>query len=324
MKGRECVLVPRAYDDGSLVGLQFNLNLYQRDGFLGSRSANGTSGLSVQLSHVAGNDHNVRFLAEGMWNEGLTPEAFYQDYANALFGVAAADPVMEAFRVLERNEAVLGGRGLKNMPYSLNPPEISAIREARSHPTPFFSSPWSAARVEALTERTERFAQAIRSLDAALAWFDKARDPCLTGGRADLEYLIGKTRAYRTHLRTLCILRDAYALHVQAFAVLETQGPAACREGLREALAASSRAEDNAADSARAFAACITHPTDLAVLWMMNHMLIACRVLRQFTSNILSFYEGREYWSTVDWGLLYDTSPFPTFQMEGQHTLVLG
>ena len=52
---------------------------------------NGTSGLAVQLSHIAGNDHNVRFLAEGMWNEALTPEAFYRDYAATLFGAKAVE-----------------------------------------------------------------------------------------------------------------------------------------------------------------------------------------------------------------------------------------
>jgi len=324
MKGRECVLVPRAYDDGSVAGLQFNLNLYQRDGFLASRKKNGTSGLCIQTSHISGNDHNVRFLAEGMWNEDFTPEAFYRDYTEAIFGSKAVEPTIKAFQVLETNEAALGGRGLHNMGYSLNPPEIKMIRAAKNYSTPFFSAPWDDGAVQALTDRTERFTQAIGRLDEALGWFEAARESCRTSGLKELEYLISKTRAYRCHLRTLCILRDAYAQYVEAFAQLETKGVAVCREGLQKALRETIRAEGNAIEAASNFTQCIAHPTDLAVVWMMNHTIIACRVFRQFTDNVLAYYEGREYWNKVDWELLYDTSPFPTYQIEGRNQLVLG
>ncbi len=324
MAGRECVLVPRAYDDGSLAGLQFDLGLYQRDGFLGSRAAHGTSGLCVQLSHVAGNDHNVRFLAEGMWNEGLAPEAFYRDYASAVFGPEAATPLVEAFAILEKNEAALGGRGLKNLPYSLNPPELATIRQARAHRTPFWSSPWSAGTVAELEARAARFAGAMAALEAALGWMEKARESCRAAGRGDLEYLVGKTRAYHAHLQTLRMLADVYGLHRRAFDALDASGPAACRDGLRTAWAAACRTEENAAAAARGFAESVLHPTDLAVIWMMNHVLVACRVARQFIRNVLAFYEGREYWERVDWALLYGESPFPTHQVEGSNTLVLG
>jgi len=324
MTGRECVIVPRAYDDGSLAGLQFNLNLYQRDGFLASRRKNGTSGLCTQVTHVAGNDHNVRFLAAGMWNEDLTPDAFYRDYAERRFGGSAVEPMMQAFRALEANEAALGGRGLKNMPYSLNPPEIGMIRAARHHPTPFFSAPWDAAAIQGLTDRAEKFTRAVASLDTALNWFETAWESCRPQGRPELAYLSGKTRGYRRHLLTLCLLRDFYAGYVKAFDAFAENKLQTCREGLREACAQASRAEESAKESAREFAQCIAHPTDLAVLWMMNHVIIATRVIRQFTRNVLAYHEGREYWNRVDWDLLYDRSPFPPYQVEGWNTLVLG
>lgn len=324
MKGRECVIVPRACDDGSLAGLQFDLNLYQRDGFLASRRKNGTSGLAVQTTHVTGNEHNVRFLAEGMWNEELTPDAFYRDYAERLFGAAAVEPMMQAFRILEANEAALGGRGLANMPYNLNPREISMIREVRNHPTPFFSAPWNAANVQTLADRADRFAQAIASLDAALIRFETAGKTCRPQGRPELDYLSGKTRGYRRHLLTLCLLKDFYARYVQAFGEFDANRLQACREGLQEACSQAALAEESAMQSAREFAGCIAHPTDLAVLWMMNHVIVATRVIRQFTQNVVAYHEGREYWNKVDWELLYDTSPFPVYQVQGQNTLVLG
>lgn len=324
MKGRECIPVARAYDDGSLAGMQFNLNLYQRDGFLASRKKNGTAGLCIQVTHVAGNDHNVRFLAEGVWKENLSPESFYRDYATAVFGSDSAESAMEAFDILEENEVALGGRGLKNMPYSLNPPEVSMVRAARNHPTPFFSSPWGEASVRLLEERAEKFMQSIGRLDKALAWFDIAMKTCRAEGKKELGYLIGKTRAYRCHLLTLCILKDAYALYVKAFAGNDGKKYAVQREILHKALLEIVKAEDNAMESAREFADSVNHPTDLAAVWMMNHVIIACQVFRQFTSNVLAYHEGREYWSKVDWDSLYDTSPFPTYQIEGQDTLVLG
>ncbi len=324
MEGRECVPVPRAYDDGSLAGLQFNLNLYQRDGFVQSRRENGTGGLCIQLTHVAGNDHNVRFLADGMWNEELTPDGFYRDYAETVFGDRAAEHVIRAFSILEKNEAFLGGRGLKNMPYSLNPPEIYMLRAARSHATPFFSAPWDDGAIKMLTAREEKFREAIAMLRESLEYLDSAGSHCKASGITELEYLKGKTKAYILHLETLCMFKDAYALYVKAFAGLETGRPASCREGLRRALLQAGRAEENAVKSAEEFARVVAHPTDLAAVWMMNHVIIACRVLRQFTHNVLCCFDGKEYWNKVDWDLLYDTSPFPTYQVEGRETLIFG
>jgi hypothetical protein len=81
MRGRECIIIPRAVDDGSLAGLQFNLNLYKKDGYCSSAKENGTSGLAIQTTHIRGNEHNIKFLADGMWNDELTPEQFYRKYA---------------------------------------------------------------------------------------------------------------------------------------------------------------------------------------------------------------------------------------------------
>lgn len=324
MKGRECVLVPRAYDDGSCAGLQCNLNLYQRDGFLASRRQNGTSGLAVQLSHITGNDHNVRFLAEGMWNENLTPEAFYNDYTKTLFGVEAAKSICEAFRILEDNEVFLGGRGLKNMPYSVNPTEIYIIKFAKNHSTPFFSSPWSHSLLEsAVAARTIKFKQAISNLQSARYAFEKGRKYCRPDAQDYLMNLIGKTEAYGIHLGTLCMIPDVFSMTAQAFEELKADGPVSCRNRLDEACLLATRTEENATKAARYFADCAVHPTDLATLWMMNHILIGTRVLRQYLNNVLAYYKGQEYWNDVDWHLFYDTSPFPTFTKEDGDTMVL-
>ncbi len=107
------MIIPRAVDDGSLAGLQFPLWQYHQDHFLTSPAENDTQGLIIQTTHIRGNEHSMRFLAEGMWNPSLTPEHFYADYAKRLFGKEAAPIIEEAFEVLEGNDEYLGSRCLR-------------------------------------------------------------------------------------------------------------------------------------------------------------------------------------------------------------------
>ena len=74
MKDRDCAIIPRAVDDGSLAGMQFNLKLYDKDGFIRSGREHGTKGFIIQLTHIAGNEHNVDYLRRGLWNPDITVE----------------------------------------------------------------------------------------------------------------------------------------------------------------------------------------------------------------------------------------------------------
>ena len=62
----------------------------------------------------------------------------------------------------------------------------------------------------------------------------------------------------------------------------------------------------------------------MAVVWMMNQMIFAARVMRQYLSNVTAYFDGKEYWAKVDWHLLAGASPYPTYELEGVDTLVLG
>jgi len=324
MQGRQCALVPRAYDDGSLAGLQCNLSLYQRDGFLASRQENGTNGLVVQISHINGNDHNVRFLAEGMWNETLTPEDFYRDYAISMFGEQSAGPITEAFKILEDNEQFLGGRGLKNMPYTFTPPEVVLLRQFKNHTKPFMEPALTDDIVSShLDSRVEAFTQSRLELFKALERFDHAAKTCTSSGKDELDYLRNKTRAYAQHLETLILFRDVYAEYVASFAVIK-QGVPAFRDRFRLVIEAAGRIEQSAIAAAEGFTVCAVHPTDCGVVWMMNKTIHASRVLRQYLNNIMAYFEGREYWNPVEWEMLNGSSPYPTYHIEEIDTLVLG
>jgi len=308
MKGRQCVIVPRAVDDGSLAGLQFDLKLYQRDQFLQSNRMNGTSGFIIQLTHVRGNEHNVKYLADGLWNDRLTPDQFYEDYCQAIFGPAAA-LMVQAFGILEENEAFLGGRGGGNMPWNQTPLEIEALRSVPTFNLPYHQSPIAPKRFQ---DRAARFRKSVDYLQQAGTLFEQALDKATPSGQRELNYLIHRNRGYIHHLQTLIMITDVYASWHDALASRQL-GVDVVRDKLRKAVTTARQAEVEATRSAGRFAECIEHPTDLGVLWMINKSLvIGTRVLTQQLGNILAFYNGEEYWKKVDWELLFGTNPYPT------------
>jgi len=309
MTGRDCAIIPRAVDDGSLAGLQFDLNLYQRDGFLQSARKNGTRGFIIQLTHVRGNEHNTKFLADGLWNDQLMPDQFYDDYARTVFGPKAAGLMLQAFEILEANEAFMGGRGGGNMPWNMTPLEIEALRPVPTFNLPYQRSPIDFKKFE---KRAALFGKTIGNLQRAGKLFEEAADKATPSGKRELHYLICRNRGYLYHLRALVTMADVYARWHDALAT-RSAGVQATRAKLRDTVALARQAGEEAVESARNFAECVEHPTDLGVLWMINKsMVIGTRVLQQHLGNILAFYNGEEYWKPVDWQLLFGTTPYPT------------
>jgi len=308
MKGRQCAIVPRAVDDGSLVGLQFDLNLYQRDQFLQSNRKHGTSGFIIQLTHVRGNEHNVKYLAEGLWNDQLTPDQFYQDYCQAVFGPAAG-LMVQAFGILEENEVFLGGRGGGNMPWNMTPLEIEALRSIPTFNLPYHRSPIATKRFQ---DRAALFRKAVDNIRRAGELFEQAAAKAGESGQRELNYLIHRNRGYIHHLQTLIMITDVFVNWHDALAARKA-GVGVVRDKLRETVSLARQAEAESAKAASRFAECVEHPTDLGVLWMINKsMVVGTRVLKQHLGNIQAFYNGREYWQKVDWELLFGTNPYPT------------
>ncbi len=316
MKGRECAIIPRAVDDGSLAGLQFNLNLYEKDRFCKSTRENGTSGLIIQTTHVRGNEHNLKFLAEGLWNDELKPDEFYQDYAEALFGPTVASTVVEAYKILEKNEEFLGGRGQGNMPWNMVPLQISILRGFKGFSMPFYKAAIGRSQLDACREKSAKWRKSLEYLSSAQGLFEQALPQCKETGKDELQYLIDKTEAYALHLNTLILITKAYEQYVRAFDMLDN-GLDTFKPLLSNSFALAQRAEEEAIRSAERFADCVRHTTDLGVLWGINKsMVVGTRVLRQSLSNIVAFYDGREYWGKVDWDLLFGECPFPTYDLE--------
>jgi hypothetical protein len=311
MKGRDCAIVPRAVDDGSLLGLQFPLWQYSQDGFLASPKENGTRGLMIQTTHIRGNEHSTKYLAQGMWGGPQAPDAFYESYVELVFGKAAAPAVADAFRLLEENDEFLGGRGLGNMRWNMVPQQILIMTTFRDFDRPFHAAPFSKKFVDACEASNEKFRVAIETLARARDWLEAGRDAADPRGRAELDYILARTRGYRAHLRALVGFGELYASYYTMFEHLPGD-----LDGFRATLSrvtADARAlEERARQAADCFAECVEHTTDLAMLWMVSHkMVLGSRCLRRFLGNIRAFYEAREYWQPVDWDTLFGRPVFP-------------
>lgn len=315
MEGRECAIVPRAVDDGSMAGLQFPLWQYHQDGFLASPERNGTRGLMVQTTHIRGNEHSLKFLADGMWDPSLAPKSFYSTYARRLFGEPAERPLTEAFAILEHSDEFLGGRGQNNMPWNMVPYDVLVLSTFRDFDQPFHRVPFEEGFVRACQVRAEKFKPAISLLDQGLDLFAQARALATDAGRQELDYLIARTRGYRSHLQAHVQLADLFDHYLHVFEQVDdlAQVRAALTRLVREA----GEVEERTTESAGHFADCVEHVTDRAVLWMISHkMVLGTRCLRQFLENILAFYEGREYWHEVDWDILFGHCPFPAYELD--------
>jgi hypothetical protein len=316
MNGRECSIIPRAVDDGSLLGLQFPLWQYSKDGFVTSSRVNGTSGLMIQTTHIRGNEHSTKYLAEGMWGGSAAPDKFYRRYVERVFGAAAAPAITEAFALLEQNDEFLGGRGQSNMPWNMVPQQIWIMQTFKDFARPFHGVPFDKSFVDTCLERNAMFKPAISRLAQALGLLSAGLAAATETGRAGLSYVIARTKGYRTHLQALVGLGELYRRYYDLFSPLPGDLDA-LRASLGALVKSAGGIEEKTRESAVYFADCVEHTTDLALLWMVSHkMVLGSQCLRQFLANIQAFYDGREYWQPVDWDKLFGQCVFPPYTIE--------
>lgn len=305
MKGRECSIIPRITDDGSQAGMQFNLNLYHKDGYCRSTEENGTSGLMMQTLHIKGADHNIKYLACGLWNYDINPDEFYNGYIRKVFGLEAYPEIRRAYEILEQNEESMGGRGAANMPWNHVPPEIAVMRNLQKAANPYHECPLGSDYIENSLNRAEVYKKAITSLNKAADLFSSALGKCRGSSKDECRYMLIRTKAYETHLEALVEIIGLYLAYYSAF-------KGNILKNLTGILTAAQKANELALKSASLFSDCVSHTTDLAPLWMINSSMVkGTEVLCQFIKNILAFHEGNEYWTPVMWSQLFKECPYP-------------
>ena len=108
MGERERIIQPRVDDDFDMLAPQFSTYQYaNKDRLFTEGIKQGLTGLAGQLNRARGSEFNSSFLARATWEPDLTPEEFYQDSAQRIFGKEAAAAMYQAFMKLEQNQSML-------------------------------------------------------------------------------------------------------------------------------------------------------------------------------------------------------------------------
>jgi hypothetical protein len=135
--GRPMWAIGRLDDDGSMIGLQFNVELIRKDGFFAEGRKYGVGGQVFQFTRSRGSEHNCQYQAECSWDPELTPEAFYKRYLSRVFGAEAMPLVHSAYRHLEKNEELLGYDGRYILPSYGYGWELKILQLFRDELNPF-------------------------------------------------------------------------------------------------------------------------------------------------------------------------------------------
>jgi len=301
MGERERTVITRSDDDGSMLGMQFSVNMYYQDRTFEGALENGVTGHATQVNRARGMEQNERYMAEGGWQPHLTPDDFYRSYSRRIFGEAAAPEILKAFQILEQNEAYLGWTGRGNFPCCGLPREISIIRlyaeQGNPYDGPTFTN-W-AGFLDHARDEPVYYEHSVDMLHQALSHLEQAEKVAAPGSRAELNYLCNKTQAYALHLETLVTLDKAYLELDAAF-----QARAGNREEFMRRLDRSVEmfhaANRQAVAMATKFSEIIDDPSDLGVLYRINvYMIDGTDVLQKFMQNIDDFHHGRPYLNPV-------------------------
>jgi len=312
MGERERTLVPRMDDDNAMFAPQFNLNLYYKDRMLEGSLENGVAGFAGQLNRVRGAEQNYRYLADGCWNPHLTPDEFYAWYAARIFGAAARQEMVAAFRKLEENEEFLGWTGQGNFNCCGVLPEISAAHTFYQQANPFDGPENFGGFVKNSRERIGQFTRSRQMLAEALEHLDRAAALVAPRGRKELEFLRNKTESYRMLLDTLITARRAYLLFDEAFRTRSRDKDAEFRRKLDDSMALFTAARLKGRQTTEKFAEFVDHPSDMGVLYRANLFLVTgTELVEQTMRNLVNFHHGREYTKPVAWDKIY--YPFPKF-----------
>jgi hypothetical protein len=235
MGERKRYIIPRVDDDGSMFAMPFYLRQYETDGLFRNALDAGVHGFVAQLFRGRGTEAHVQFLARGAWEPDLDSKTFYRQYAEEVFGAAAADPMTDAFAHLEDSEESLGWRSLKSFHFSGGCQELDQLgAELLSADNPY-DGPCDAesllkrarsrylqvdSRVpegEYVEGKIDLYKESIGMLSESLAAMDRARFHVSSKGRPHLDYLRNRTQAYIAHLEMVAQAADGIAAYAEAF-----------------------------------------------------------------------------------------------------------
>ncbi len=317
MGERERTVIPRGDDDGAMLGMQFNADLYYRDRVLEGSLENGAAGFAIQMNRARGTEQNTKYFAVGAWRPELEPDEFYGDYVKRIFGDTAHETMLRAYRALAQNEGYLKWRGRRNFPICGDLPiEVAIIGRYAKQVNPY-DGPKFAEWPKALRDfenRVRWFGRSTELLEQALKYMEAAEPDVSAHGRSELAYLLNRTTAYILHLETLIQLGRAHLRLDEAFRMYARgSGRKEFALALDESVEMFERAHETSRKCATTWSEVVDDLSDLAVLHRINGFMVAgTELIVRFMRNIANFHHGRPYLEPVPFDLLF--SPWPVFE----------
>lgn len=307
-KRRTTLICPRLDDDQHMTELNFHVRQYINDGFFDGCARIGMTGMMIQTFRPRGQEHNMRFLSETLWESGLTEDGFYRRYCGRLFG-EASEKMRAAYKTLEdenerflvlldqdqdqRYAEPLWAQGIKafvQQPHLVNGPFAPANRKG-----------WAA-----FTEKAREFqtrAVGLDNYDRAALLLREALPLAPEGSKDEVRYLSNRVEVFRKWSACLVDCLPFAERYEEAFR-RKADGD---RKGFLESLASCRAQADALVTRQKAlteqFSEIMDSPNDLGLLFSLNRLgmaifgELACAV-----RQVDDFHNGRAFWRhRPDW-----------------------
>jgi len=317
MGQRERIIQPRVDDDFDMLGMQFSVRQYaEKDRIFVDGLKHGLSGFAGQVERVRGTEFNSSFLARAAWAPGLTPEQFYRDSAERMFGKAAAPEMFEALMKLEENQAYLdyyeyeGGYGVLGCCSAVR--EVNAAYQYARQQNPYAGpvvGPWKrfvASSTDILAHREG----AIRLLNEALAHLRAASGQVAPPGQSELRYLVNRTEVFRDCLAAMNTVRRALLGFDEAFRLRDKLGDEAFVAQLEAGLRLFQEGREQLTQATRKYSEIMDHVSDLAVLYHLNaRVVLGTDLAGRFLEDVVNYHRGKPYLQKVPFERLFEPRP---------------
>ena len=328
---RERVAITELDYDTAMFGLQFHVRLYDRERLLEGARENGATGVIPWLNRGPQETEWLsRYFAEGAWNPGLTPEAFYRGYAGKVFGESAREDMLQAFMTLEEKEFNTSGPNTggpnKDMPCCAPTNELRLAKRFAAQPNPYDGPTFRGWReyIRLAPSTIQAYSRDIHLLEKALRYMEAAAVRVAPRGRRQLEYLQNRTEAYVWHLKASIEVVEGYLELDRAFKIDPLKGRDEFLRRLDGSLARFQNAGVLARYAARKWTEFADHVSDLGGLYRINlFMVTGTDLIAQFVKNIVNFHHGKPYLNRVAWEKVFSPLPvsapgFRVFKHPGQ------
>jgi len=317
MGERERIIQPRVDDDFDMLGMQFSVRQYaEKDRIFTDGINNGLTGVAGQLERARGTEFNSSFLAQAAWEPGLTPEKFYRDSAERIFGKEAADDMFAAFMKLEENQSLLGyyeydgGYGVLLCCSGIR--EVNAAhqywRQKNPYAGPLMRS-WRKLMAGSADMIVRREASIVK-LNEALTHLKAARAKVAPQGSYELGYLINRTEVFRNALIGLNTFRRGMMIFDEAFRLRPALDEADFVARLQASLGPLRQGHEELKEATRKYSQIVDHVCDLAVLYHLNaRVVLGTDLTIQLLQNVVNYHAGRPYLQKVPFEHLFPPRP---------------